>query len=237
VQVVDRVQARLAEIGSVLPGDIAVEVIRDQSRFIRKSFEEIQHHLDSLTERKVAAGMCPGEARNAARREFGGVEQCKELAREQRVWMWPDQLRQDVRFGTREVEEAIERMRSAGNMPDVVIIDHVDLMKGTNSQKSDWEAVSDIMVELKMLAKRLNIIIITASQANFSKEIKGMERFYRSKVGKAANSDIIFMIDDVIDKEYFITLSKARGRKRIPTEERQKVLLVDWETMSMKDIT
>ena len=62
---------------------------------------EIQHHLDALTERKIAAGMSPTEARNTALREFGGVEQCKELAREQRVWMWPDQLRQDLRFGFR----------------------------------------------------------------------------------------------------------------------------------------
>lgn len=62
---------------------------------------EIQHHLDSLAERKIAAGMFPDEARQAALREFGGVEQCKELAREQRVWMWPDQLRQDIRFGFR----------------------------------------------------------------------------------------------------------------------------------------
>jgi predicted permease len=62
---------------------------------------EIQHHLDSLTERKVAAGMLPDGARQAALREFGGVEQCKELAREQRIWMWPDQLRQDLRFGFR----------------------------------------------------------------------------------------------------------------------------------------
>ena len=62
---------------------------------------EIQHHLDLLAERKIAAGMLPDEARNAALREFGGVEQCKELAREERVWMWPDQLCQDLRFGFR----------------------------------------------------------------------------------------------------------------------------------------
>jgi predicted permease len=62
---------------------------------------EIQQHVDLLTERKIAAGMSPLEARQAALREFGGIEQFKELAREQRVWMWPDQLRQDVRFGFR----------------------------------------------------------------------------------------------------------------------------------------
>src|SRR5215475_12595468 len=63
--------------------------------------EEMQQHLDSLIDRKIAAGMSPLEARSAARREFGGVEQMKELAREQRRWMWPDQLLQDFRFGLR----------------------------------------------------------------------------------------------------------------------------------------
>src|SRR2546423_11145201 len=62
---------------------------------------EMQQHLDLLTERKVAAGMSMEDARAAAHREFGGVEQFKELAREERVWMWPDHFRQDLRFGLR----------------------------------------------------------------------------------------------------------------------------------------
>ena len=45
--------------------------------------EEIQAHLDLLTERNIAAGMSPNEARNAALRLFGGIEQTKEIAREQ----------------------------------------------------------------------------------------------------------------------------------------------------------
>jgi len=52
--------------------------------------EEMQAHLDLLTERNIAAGMSPSEARNAALREFGGVEQIKEVAREQRVSRWAD---------------------------------------------------------------------------------------------------------------------------------------------------
>jgi hydrophobic/amphiphilic exporter-1 (mainly G- bacteria), HAE1 family len=45
VTVVDRVLARLAQIQTTLPSDINVKATRDQSRFIRKSFDEIQHHL------------------------------------------------------------------------------------------------------------------------------------------------------------------------------------------------
>jgi HAE1 family hydrophobic/amphiphilic exporter-1 len=45
VTVVDRVMERMARIEQTLPPDIKMTPIRDQSRFIRRSFEEIQRHL------------------------------------------------------------------------------------------------------------------------------------------------------------------------------------------------
>src|SRR2546421_2885725 len=63
--------------------------------------EEIRQHIEGLVERNVAAGMSADDARNAALQQFGRVQQIKEIAREQRVWMWPDQLWQDLRFGAR----------------------------------------------------------------------------------------------------------------------------------------
>ena len=68
--------------------------------------EEIQAHLDLLIERNIAAGMFPHEARNAALRQFGGVEQIKEAARDQRIWRWADEFLQDVRFGARMLSRA-----------------------------------------------------------------------------------------------------------------------------------
>jgi hypothetical protein len=62
--------------------------------------EEMQQHLDLLTERNIAAGVSPNETRNAALRQFGGIEQTKEIAREQ-VWRWADEFVQDIRFGAR----------------------------------------------------------------------------------------------------------------------------------------
>src|SRR2546428_6576517 len=72
-----------------------------KSRSNAEMAEEIQAHVDLLTERNIAAGMLPHEARNAALRQFGGVEQIKETAREQRVWRWADEFLQDIRFGAR----------------------------------------------------------------------------------------------------------------------------------------
>ncbi len=62
---------------------------------------EMQAHLDELAERNVAAGMAPEEARYAARRAFGGVEQIKEEARDERRWGWLEQVGQDLRYAVR----------------------------------------------------------------------------------------------------------------------------------------
>jgi hypothetical protein len=63
--------------------------------------DEMQHHLELLIERNIAAGLSPDQARNAALRQFGGLEQAKEIAREQRVWRWADEFLQDLHFGAR----------------------------------------------------------------------------------------------------------------------------------------
>ncbi len=62
---------------------------------------ELRAHLDALTEANVRRGMSPEEARFAARREFGGLEQTKTLYREQRGLPFLETLVQDLRFGLR----------------------------------------------------------------------------------------------------------------------------------------
>src|SRR4030088_1512169 len=92
--------------------------------------EEMQAHLDLLTERNIAAGMSPSEARNAALRQFGGVEQVKEVAREQRVWRWADEFVQDIRFGARML------LRSPGF--SLLAILCLTLGIGTNAAVFSW---------------------------------------------------------------------------------------------------
>jgi HAE1 family hydrophobic/amphiphilic exporter-1 len=45
VKVVDTIKERLARITQTLPPDYKVQTVRDQSRFIRRSFEEVQTHM------------------------------------------------------------------------------------------------------------------------------------------------------------------------------------------------
>ncbi len=63
--------------------------------------EEVQTHLELLTNEYVAAGMSAEEARLAARRAFGGVDRMKTIHREQRGLPAVDSVLQDVRYAVR----------------------------------------------------------------------------------------------------------------------------------------
>jgi macrolide transport system ATP-binding/permease protein len=62
---------------------------------------ELRSHLEMETEMNRRKGMSEEEARREARRNFGGVEQTKELYREQRGVPMIETTLQDLRFGLR----------------------------------------------------------------------------------------------------------------------------------------
>lgn len=63
--------------------------------------DEVRAHLELLTEEFIAKGMTREDARLAARRQFGAVDQLKERYRDQRGLPLLDWLMQDVRFACR----------------------------------------------------------------------------------------------------------------------------------------
>ena len=67
---------------------------------------EVASHLALLEDDFRQRGMTAADARAAARRAFGGVEQAKERQRDTRSIVWIDQLRQDLRFALRSMRRA-----------------------------------------------------------------------------------------------------------------------------------
>ncbi|PYU80145.1 MAG: hypothetical protein DMG50_21270 [Acidobacteria bacterium] len=63
--------------------------------------EELQFHLQNQIDEYVAQGMNPKEARHAALRSLGGIEQAKEECRDERKVNLIENFLQDVRFGLR----------------------------------------------------------------------------------------------------------------------------------------
>ncbi len=67
----------------------------------RELDEELLYHIEQQTEQNIRLGMSPEEARHAARKAFGGVEQAKERSRDARGVRWLEDLRQDLGYGAR----------------------------------------------------------------------------------------------------------------------------------------
>jgi len=67
---------------------------------------EVASHLTLLTDDFERRGMSPEEARLAARRAYGGVEQAKQAHRDERSLLWIEQTMQDLRYGLRTLSKS-----------------------------------------------------------------------------------------------------------------------------------
>jgi hypothetical protein len=63
--------------------------------------DEIESHLEMLTEANLRRGMTPEEARRQAMLTFGGIESTRESYRDQRGVPWLEALSKDVRYAVR----------------------------------------------------------------------------------------------------------------------------------------
>lgn len=67
---------------------------------------EVASHLTLLADDFERRGMPPEEARLAARRAYGGVEQAKQAHRDERSLQWIEQTMQDLRYGLRTLSKS-----------------------------------------------------------------------------------------------------------------------------------
>ena len=72
----------------------------------RDMAEEMRFHLDERAAHEAANGLSAEEARHAAQRRFGGLEQTKERCREQRGIPSIEQTWRDLRLATRSLAKA-----------------------------------------------------------------------------------------------------------------------------------
>src|SRR5215813_6833958 len=68
--------------------------------------EELRYHIERQIEEHISKGMTPEDARYAALRAIGGVEQRKEECRDTRRVRWIEDLMQDLRYGLRTLRKS-----------------------------------------------------------------------------------------------------------------------------------
>ena len=124
-------------------------------------------------------------------------------------------------FNEAKIEDAIENLKKENFVPDVIVLDHLDIMSVMNNRE-DWLAISELTKNIRAIAKKHNVIMLTASQMNFAGggvagggfNGSALGRLYRGKVSKAAHCDVIFLVVDAVGNNYQLEVSKLRGRKR-----------------------
>jgi predicted permease len=78
-----------------------IRALLRRSEMERELDEELRQHIERQTEQNIRLGMNPEEARSAARKAFGGVEQAKEQSRDSHGVRWFGELWHDLRYGAR----------------------------------------------------------------------------------------------------------------------------------------
>ncbi|HLY16953.1 MAG TPA: ABC transporter permease [Bryobacteraceae bacterium] len=74
-------------------------------RLDREFGDEVESHLNLLTEENVQRGLPPEEARRAARVRLGGLTQLRETHRDLRGLPWVETLAQDIRYALRTLRK------------------------------------------------------------------------------------------------------------------------------------
>jgi putative ABC transport system permease protein len=63
--------------------------------------DELRFHLEELASAFERRGLDPAAARAAAERELGGLDRTKQAWRDQRSWLWLEDVLQDIAYGVR----------------------------------------------------------------------------------------------------------------------------------------
>jgi predicted permease len=108
-----------------------------RSRAERQLSREIEAHLAILEEDFRRRGLSPDAARLAARREFGGVEQAKEVQRDARAFRW-------LADGWRDVHYAL---RTSGRAPGFTAVAVITLGLGVGAATVIYSVVRNVVLD------------------------------------------------------------------------------------------
>ncbi|MEN3333754.1 MAG: putative transport system permease protein [Blastocatellia bacterium] len=151
-----------------------------KSRLERELQEEIRSHLDMQIEDNLRQGMNPYAARQAALRQFGGVEQVKERYRDRRGLPLVETTLQDMRYALRMLRKS----------PGFTAVAGVTLALGIGASTAIFSAVNPILFEPLPYPQASRIMMISDHGADGSR-IAVTFGTYRELVERSRSFDAI----------------------------------------------
>jgi putative ABC transport system permease protein len=122
----------------------------------RQLSREVDSHLGLLEDEFRRRGMAPGEARLAARRAFGGVEQVKEHQRDARSFVWVEDARRD----------AVHAVRSLRRTPGFTAVAPITIALGAGATLAIFSLLNAVMLKTMPVRDPGELFFLGVTRAN-----------------------------------------------------------------------
>lgn len=192
-----------------------------RERADREMAREMDSHLALIEDDLIRRGMAPHDARLAARRSYGGVEQTKELHRDERSFVWLEQLLQDARHA----------YRSLAKSPGFVAVAVLSLAFGIGVNTAIFTLVNGILLK-ELPVPDPHRIVQVDTQLAFPefRELRRQDALFSDAVAFNANSGFLETAGDLqkvdyqmITGSYFTFFSARPALGRLLDEEDDRV--------------
>jgi putative ABC transport system permease protein len=186
---------------------------------------EIRTHIEMLVAANLRRGMTPADARYAAMRDFGGVEQVKQAYRERRGLLFVETIFQDIRY-------AFRMMRQNRAFAAMAVL---SLALGIGANTAIFSLVDAVMVKYLPVERPKELLqVIMGGDKELTNPIweqvrdqqdvfSGVFAFAPARFNLSAGGEVHYVAGVLASGDYFGTLGvpPVLGRLLTPSDDRR----------------